>query len=105
VQIIHLFWQQISNDFNNKGCLYSWLDQAKSAKTKSALRGGDSKNNVFYPFQAPEASLVAWFGEYFDRFLPVKKRMGNYKGNHRKKTGQSALPIPALVAPSLLFRL
>jgi SNF2 family DNA or RNA helicase len=74
VQIIHLFWQQISNDFNNTGCLYLWLEQATSTKTKSALSCGDSKNNEFYPFQAPEASLAAWFGEYFDRFLPVKKR-------------------------------
>lgn len=82
MQIIHLFWQQISNDFNNTGCLYLWLEQAKSPKTKSALRGGDSKNNGFYPFQAPEASLVKWFGENFDRFLPIKKRTLTKKTSH-----------------------
>ncbi len=32
-------------------------------------------------------------------------RSWNYKDSHRKKTRQSALPIPALEAPSLLFRL
>jgi SNF2 family DNA or RNA helicase len=74
VQIIHLFWRPTSNDFNNTGCLYLWLEQGKSAKTQSATSPGDSTNNTLYPFQTPEKSLVAWFTELFDRFLPLKKR-------------------------------
>ena len=71
MQIIHLFWRQTSNDFNNTGCLYLWLEQGKNAKTKAVT--SDSINKELYPFQAPEESLVTWFSEHFSRFLALKK--------------------------------
>jgi len=94
VQIIHLFWQQSSNDFNNTGCLYLWLEQAKSANTPSVKNSSDSKKNEFYPFQADEASLITWFGEHFAKFLAVKKQTMTRKILHDVSIEHVTVQLP-----------
>ena len=96
MQIIHLFWRQTSNDFNNTGCLYLWLEQGKSTKTspKSAISGSESKSSKLYPFQAPQASLAPWFAEHFDRFLPVKKYIPAKKGFFDAAVEQVTVQLP-----------
>ncbi len=72
MQIIHLFWQQSSHEFNNSGCLYLWLEQAKKLNSRSA------KQEHYYPYQAGDKVLSNWFTENFNRFLPnklINKRM------------------------------
>jgi len=73
MRIIHLFWQQTGNDFNNDGSLYLWLEQANK------LTGPAGKNNKHYPYQAAVRPLASWFSEHFGRFLPVKRQTLNKK--------------------------
>jgi len=99
VQIIHLFWQQSSNDFNNTGCLYLWLEQGISPKTQSALSEernnvGDSTKHELYPFQAPEASLASWFSERFNMFLPVKEQTSTRKTFEDAAIAQVRVQLP-----------
>ena len=73
MQIIHLFWQQTSNDFDNTGSLYVWLEQAKLVNAQSDKSAIGSKKKKYYPFQADGKSLAIWFTEHFSKFLSVKK--------------------------------
>jgi len=68
MQIIHLFWQQTSHEFNNTGCLYLWLEQAEKLNSKLVQLGN------YYPYQADTKLLTGWFAENFSQFLPVKRR-------------------------------
>tara|TARA_R110000868_G_scaffold56267_1_gene174276 strand:+ start:52 stop:714 length:663 start_codon:yes stop_codon:yes gene_type:complete len=110
MQIIHLFWQQISSDFNNTGCLYLWLEQAKNANTPSVKNSSNSIINEFYPFQADDASLITWFGEHFAKFLAVKKQTMTRKILHdvsiehvtvQLPCDQTKRPIPSPIIANL----
>lgn len=86
MQIIHLFWRQISNDFNNTGCFYLWLEQAK--------KNTHSKKSEHYPFQADKTSLIDWFGVHFKTFLPVKKQTLTKKTLHDATTEELTVQLP-----------
>ena len=66
MQILHLFWQQTSADFNNTGCLYLWFEQAKTLNDKLCLE------NNYYPYQSDNKSLANWFTDNFNRFIPAR---------------------------------
>ena len=86
MQIIHLFWRQISNDFTNTGCLYLWLEQTKKST--------NAKKSEYYPFQADKASLVDWFAVHFNKFLPVKKQTLTKKACHDATIEKLTVQLP-----------
>jgi SNF2 family DNA or RNA helicase len=88
MQIIHLFWQQTSNDFNNTGCLYLWLEQAKKLNTKL------TQNTKHYPYQSDAKYLASWFLDHFERFCPVKKQTLNNKTVDDAKIEQLTVELP-----------
>lgn len=88
MQIIHLFWQQTSHDFNNSGCLYLWLEQAEIPDSKQPQEGD------LYPYQANIKQLTTWFSDNFKHFLPVKKRVGNKITYHDVAIKQHTLALP-----------
>jgi len=88
MQIIHLFWQQTGNDFNNDGNLYLWLEKANK------LTGPAGKNNKHYPYQAAVRPLASWFSEHFGRFLPVKRQTLNKKISHDPDMQQVTVQLP-----------
>jgi SNF2 family DNA or RNA helicase len=96
MQIIHLFWQQTSNNFNNTGSLYLWLEQASNANTKleKSSTSANAKKSEYYPFQANKASLAAWFGVNFNDFLPVKKQTLTKKILHDAAIEQLTVQLP-----------
>lgn len=94
MQIIHLFWQQTSNDFNNTGCLYLWLEQAKRANTQLDTGSVEAIKSKDYPFQADQVSLVTWFTQYFDKFLPLKNQSQTKKALHEPGIEQLSVKLP-----------
>ncbi|NQY64667.1 MAG: DEAD/DEAH box helicase [Alteromonadaceae bacterium] len=88
MKLIHLFWQQTSNDFNNTGCLYLWLEQANKLDHKI------KKNKKYYPYQANDNTLASWFREHFARFLPVKKQTLNKKISDDATIEQLSTQLP-----------
>ncbi|MGB5444241.1 MAG: hypothetical protein WBM99_01935, partial [Psychromonas sp.] len=64
MQILHLFWQQTSYEFNNTGCLYLWFEQAKKLNSKL------TQTNNHFPYQSDADSLASWFTENFTGFIP-----------------------------------
>ena len=52
--IIHLFWQQLNDNFVNKGQFYLWVETQNSTNKKN-----------FYPYQLKSNTLQNWFKQEF----------------------------------------
>ena len=81
MNIIHLFWKQTSNSFENRGQLYLWVEQDAPLKIKT-----------LYPYQMKGEALLEWTQETFKGRYDLNKVKANLPCNQEGK----AIPSPII---------